>query len=90
MKESKIRPRGVPVVAQWKQIQLISMRTQVLSLIWLSGLGSSIVVSCGLGCRPDSDLVLLLLWYRLAVATLIRALAWELPYAVGTALKSKK
>ena len=30
------------------------------------------------------------LWYRLAVIALIQPLAWELSYAVGVALKSKK
>ena len=29
---------GVPVVAQWKQIQLVSMRMQVQSLVPLCGL----------------------------------------------------
>ena len=29
-------------------------------------------------------------WCRLAAATLITPLAWELPYAAGTALKSRK
>ena len=30
------------------------------------------------------------LWYRLTAAALICPLAWELPYASGAALKSKK
>ena len=30
------------------------------------------------------------LWCRLATVALIRPLAWELPYATGAALKSKK
>ena len=54
------------------------------------GQGSSIAVSCGVGCRCGSDLVLLWLWYRLAAAALIQPLAWELPYAMGMALKKKK
>ena len=29
-------------------------------------------------------------WYRLAAIALIRPLAWELPYAVGSVLKAKK
>jgi len=46
-------------------------------------------MSCGpAGGRHGSDLVLLWLWRRLAAAALIRA--WELPYATGTALKSRK
>ena len=36
------------------------------------------------------DLVLLWLWYRLVVTTLIRPLAWESPYAAGAAIKRKK
>ena len=36
------------------------------------------------------DLVLLWLWHRLAAVAPIRPLAWESPYAVGAALKSKK
>ena len=31
-----------------------------------------------------------LLWRRLAAAALIRPLAWELPYAMGVALKRPK
>ena len=33
---------------------------------------------------------MLWLWCRLAAVALIGPLAWELPYAVGMALKSKK
>ena len=33
---------------------------------------------------------MLWLWCRLAVVAPIRPLVWELPYAAGTALKSKK
>ena len=36
------------------------------------------------------DLALLWLWYRLADVVPIGPLAWELPYAAGMALKSKK
>ena len=36
------------------------------------------------------DLALLWLWGRLAAAAPIRQLAWELLYAMGVALKSKK
>ena len=44
----------------------------------------------GVGLRHSSDSVLLWLWCRLAAVTAIRTLAWELPYATGSALKSKK
>ena len=47
-------------------------------------------MSCGVGRRRGSDLTLLWLWCRPVATTLIRPLAWELPYAAGTALKSKK
>ena len=57
------------------------------------GFGSSVAVSCGVGHRPGSDLALLWrwcrLWHRLAARALIRPLAWEPPYAAGTALKKK-
>ena len=46
-------------------------------------------MSCGVGLRCGSDLPLLWLWHRPAAAALIRPLAWEPPYATGTALKSK-
>ena len=50
----------------------------------------SVAVSCGVGCKCGSDPVLLWLWCRLAAIAPIRPQAWELPYATGAALKSKK
>ena len=47
-------------------------------------------MSCGVGHRHDSDLMLLWLWHRPAAAAPIRPLAWELPYVAGTPLKKKK
>ena len=47
-------------------------------------------MSCGVGGRCSSVLVLLWLCYRLAAATLVPPLAWELPYATGVAPKRKK
>ena len=47
-------------------------------------------MSRGVGLRHGSDLVLLWLWYRPAAVAPIKPLAWEPPYAVGAALKSKK
>ena len=52
--------------------------------------GSGIVVSCGMVCIQGLDLALLWLWHRSAAAALVQHLAWELPYAVGVALKLKK
>ena len=54
------------------------------------GWGSGVAVSCGVGRRLSSDPVLLWLWYRLAATAPIGPLAWQLPYASGVALKSKK
>jgi len=47
-------------------------------------------VSCGVGCRRGSDLVLLWLWCRVAATAPIGPLAWEPPYAAGEALKKEK
>ena len=46
-------------------------------------------MSCGVGCKHGSDLVLLWLWCRSAAVALIGPLAWEPSYAAGTALKSQ-
>ena len=54
------------------------------------GQGSSIAMSCGIGHRRGSDSELLCLWLWLAAVAPIRPLAWEPPYAVGMALRSKK
>ena len=55
-----------------------------------AGSGSSTAMSCGVGHRLGSDLVLLWLWCRLEATALIEALAWEQPYVMGGALKKKK
>ena len=47
-------------------------------------------MSCGVGHRCRSDLVLLWLWCRLAAVALIRFLDWEPPFATAVALKKKK
>ena len=47
-------------------------------------------MSCGIGRRRGSDLVLLWMWCKLAAAAPIQPLAWEPPYAVGLALKMTK
>ena len=44
------------------------------------GLGSDVVVSCGIGQRFGSDPALLWLWLRPAAAVPIPPLAWELSY----------
>ena len=65
------------------------MRTQVQSLVSLSGLRIRLAMTCGVGRRRGSDPVLLWLWCRLAATALIRPLAWE-PHAHDAALKSQK
>ena len=70
--------------------QLVSMRMQVGSLASLSGLGSGVAVSCGVGYRCGSDPVWLWLWRRLAAAASIQPRAWEPPYAAGASKKENK
>ena len=47
-------------------------------------------MSCGVGHRHGLDLVLLWLQSRLAAVAPIQTLAWEFPYATGTALNNKQ
>ena len=47
-------------------------------------------MSCAVGHRHGSDATFLWLWLWLAAVALIRRLAWELPHAVGAALKKAK
>ena len=47
-------------------------------------------MSCGVGYRRSSDLMLLWLWCRPAPVAPIGPLAWEPPYAMGAALKGQK
>ena len=56
----------------------------------LSGLGSSIVVSCPIGCRCSADLALLWLRHRPAAAALIQLIPWELPHALKRPKKKKE
>ena len=50
-------------------------------------LGSRVAVSCGVGRRQGSDLMLLWLRRRMVAVAPIRPLAWERPYAAGVAIK---
>ena len=47
-------------------------------------------MSCGVGRRCGSDPKLLWLWCRPVATAPIRPLAWEPPYAVGTAQEKGK
>ena len=58
-----------------------SIHEDVGSLALLSGSGSGVTLSCGVGRRRGSDPKVLWLWYRLATVAPIQPLAWELPCA---------
>ena len=47
-------------------------------------------MSCGVGCRRGSDPEVLWRWRRLVATAPIRPLAWEPPYAIGTAQEMAK
>ena len=47
-------------------------------------------MSCGVGRRCGSNLMLLWLWCRLVTVALIGPLAWEPPYATSVGLKKQK
>ena len=47
-------------------------------------------MSCGVGLRCGSDPALLWLWHRPGATARIRPLAWEPPYALGTAPEKAK
>ena len=47
-------------------------------------------MNCGVGGRHGSDLALLWLWCRPAARALIRPLAWQPPYAVGSGPRKGK
>ena len=47
-------------------------------------------MSCSVGCRRGSDPKLLWLWHRLVATAPIGPLAWEPPYAAGTAQEMAK
>ena len=77
-------------MAQQKRICLVSMRAWVQSLASLHGLRIQLCHDLCVGHRCGLDLALMWLWCRLAAATPIRPLTWELPYAMGVSLKIKK
>ena len=77
-------------MAQWKQIQLLSVRMWVRSLASLSGSG---IWRCHeLQCRSQTGLdpELLWPWCRPAATAPIGPITWEPPYAMGAPLKKKK
>ena len=79
---------GVPMVAQ-RLMNQISNHEDLGSNPWFSQ-WVGVAMSCGVGLRRSSDPTLLWLWCRLVATAPIGPLAWELPYAVGAALKRQK
>ena len=67
-----------------------SMRTQVQSLAFVSGLRIWHCHGLWVGRRGNLDPVLLLLWCRPAARALIWSLAREPPYAMGAPIKRQK
>ena len=90
--KNKTKNKEVPVVAQRKQIRLVTMRLQVRSLASLSGLR---IQHCHeLWSRSQMQLRscdpgLLWLWCRPAAVAPIQHLAWELPHATVTSPKKQ-
>ena len=76
---------GVPNMAWWSRTRLGSMRMPGLTQ-WVKNLA----MSYGVGHRYGLDPAWLWLQRRPEATALTRLLAWELPYATGTTLKSKK
>ena len=66
------------------------MRMWVWSLPLLSGVRIQSCHELQYRSQPQLYLAFLWLWHRLAAAALIWLLAWQLPYAMGVALKRKK
>ena len=71
-------------MAQWKGTHCIHLDVDLIPGPAQRVKGSSTALSC-VGRRYSSDLVLL--WP--AAVALLRPLAWEVPYAMDMALKSK-
>ena len=91
--KSGIKNTGFLEFLSWHSgnvIRLGTMRLRVRSLASLSRLRIRHCISCGVGSRHDSDLVLLLLWCRTVAVAPIRPLAWPPPYAKGVALNRPK
>ena len=83
---------GVPLVAQQKSIQLVSLRTKVWSRALLSGL--RIRCCCELRCRSKtqhrSGVAVAVVGAGSCSSDSIRPLAWELPYAMDAAATPPK
>ena len=81
---------GVSVMAQQKQIWLVSIGCEFDPWPRSMGQGSGVAMNCHVGCKYGSELVLLWLWYMPTAVAPIRPLEWECPNAAGVARKIKK
>ena len=86
----KVKNRDFLLWLSGLQTQLMSTRMWAQSPASIGGLRIGLAVSCGVGHRHGSDAMLLWLWCRPASVALIQPLVWELPCAIGVALKSKR
>ena len=76
----------IPIFAQWVKNQT-SFHAHAGSVPGLAQWVKDLVLSCGVGHRRGSHLVLAWMWCRPAAAVLILHLAWELTYTMSVVLK---
>ena len=74
----KLQVHGVPIVAQQKQIWLVSLGRRFNPWLHSVGLGPGVTVSCGVGHRHGSDPALLWLGHGLTAAAPIGPIARNL------------
>ena len=81
--------KGVPIAAQWLA-NPVGIHEDKGSIPGLTQWFKDLALGYGVGCRCSLDLAFLWLWRKPAATAPIQLLAWELPFAVGAALKRKK
>ena len=88
-RNKNILSREFPLWLSGLRTRLVSIRMQIWSLASLGRLRIWHYYSYSVVHRCSLDPALLWLWLRPTAAAPIRALAQEIPYATGTALKKK-